>query len=56
MVRESVVRTRTKWIAVTGALLRREGVRVRSGNADHFVKRVGETAMPRICARGLRRC
>lgn len=46
MVRESVVRTRTKWIAVTGALLRREGVRVRSGNADHFVKRVGETAMP----------
>ena len=46
VVRESVVRTRTKWIAVSGALLRREGVRVRSGNADHFVKRVGETAMP----------
>ncbi len=44
-VRESLVRTRTKWIAVTGALLRREGVRVQSGNADHFVKRVGETAM-----------
>jgi transposase len=46
VVRESLVRTRTKWIAVSGALLRREGVRVRSGNADHFVKRVGETAMP----------
>ena len=45
-LRESLVRTRTKWIALTGALLRREGVRVRSGNADHFVKRVGETAMP----------
>jgi transposase len=45
-VRESLVRTRTKWIALVGALLRREGVRVRSGNADHFVKRVGETAMP----------
>ena len=45
-VRESLVRTRTKWIAVAGALLRREGIRVRSGNADFFVKRVVETAMP----------
>jgi transposase len=46
VVRESIVRTRTKWIALTGALLRREGLRLRSGNADHFVKRVAELEMP----------
>jgi transposase len=45
-VRESLVRTRTKWIAVTGALLRRDGLHVRSGNADHFVRRVSEVAAP----------
>ena len=45
-VRESLVRTRTKWIAVTGALLRRDGLHVRSGNADHFVRRVREASMP----------
>jgi transposase len=41
-VRECIVRTRTKFIALTGALLRREGLRVRSGNADHFLRRVAE--------------
>jgi transposase len=41
-IRECIVRTRTKYIALTGALLRREGLRVRSGNADHFLRRVGE--------------
>jgi transposase len=41
-VRESIVRTRTKFIALTGALLRREGLRVRSGNADHFLRRVDD--------------
>lgn len=46
VIRESIVRTRTKWIALTGALLRREGLRVRSGNADHFVRRVAELEMP----------
>lgn len=45
-VRESLVRTRTKWIAVTGALMRREGQRVRSGNADQFVRRVNEAGLP----------
>lgn len=41
-IRECIVRTRTKFIALTGALLRREGLRVRSGNADHFLRRVAE--------------
>lgn len=45
-IRESIVRTRTKWIALVGALLRREGLRVRSGNADQFVRRVTELEMP----------
>src|SRR5512146_357372 len=39
VVREAVVRSRTKFIALTGALLRREGPRIRSGNADHFLRR-----------------
>lgn len=41
-IRECIVRTRTKYIALVGALLRREGLRVRSGNADHFLSRVAE--------------
>ena len=45
VVRESVVRTRTKFIALTGALLRREGLRIRSGNADHFLRRLDEVTM-----------
>lgn len=45
-VRESIVRTRTKYIALAGALLRREGLRIRSGNADHFVKRTAELTVP----------
>lgn len=45
VVRESVVRSRTKFIALAGALLRREGLRIRSGNADHFLRRLGEVPM-----------
>lgn len=44
-LRECIVRTRTKFIALTGALIRREGLRVRSGNADHFLRRVDDVAM-----------
>lgn len=47
-VRESIVRTRTKFIALSGALLRREGLRIRSGNADHFVQRAVELDMPEV--------
>ena len=45
VVRESVVRSRTKFIALSGALLRREGLRIRSGNADHFLRRLEEVTM-----------
>jgi transposase len=45
-VRESIVRTRTKFVALSGALLRREGLRIRSGNAGHFVERASELELP----------
>jgi transposase len=45
VVRESIVRSRTKFIALAGALLRREGLRIRSGNADHFLSRLKEVPM-----------
>jgi transposase len=47
-VRESIVRTRTKFVALSGALLRREGLRIRSGNAGHFVERAAELEMPEV--------
>src|SRR5499427_240063 len=45
VVRESIVRSRTKFIALTGALLRREGLRIRSGNADQFLDRLHEVEL-----------
>ncbi|MFQ5896603.1 MAG: IS110 family transposase [Nitrospinota bacterium] len=45
-VREGVVRTRARWIGLSRALLRREGVRVRSGAADTFLARVAELEAP----------
>jgi len=45
IVRESVVRSRTKFIALVGALLRREGLRIRSGNADQFLDRLDDVPM-----------
>jgi transposase len=41
-VRDSLVRTRTRSINLVRALLRREGLRVRSGSAGSFVERVEE--------------
>lgn len=41
-VRDSLVRTRTRSINLVRALLRREGLRVRSGSAATFVERVEE--------------
>ena len=38
-------RSRTKFIALSGALVRREGLHIRSGNADHFLDRLREVAM-----------
>ena len=41
-VRESLVQTRTKYISLVRALLRREGLRVRPGGSSSFLERVGE--------------
>ena len=45
-VREALVRTRTKFISLTRALLRREGIRIRSGGTPTFVTRVEELSLP----------
>jgi len=41
-VREGLVRTRTRYISLIRSLLRREGLRVRSGSADTFLERLAE--------------
>ncbi len=45
-VRDALVRTRVKCVALTGALLRRHGVHVPSGNVNGFVARVERQGMP----------
>jgi transposase len=45
-VREALVQTRARYISLIGALLRREGLRIPSGNADSFTRRVSKLAMP----------
>jgi hypothetical protein len=40
LVRDALVRTRTRYISVIRALLRQHGYRVPSGSAEHFVHRV----------------
>jgi transposase len=45
-VRDTLVRTRVKCVALVGALLRRHGVHVPSGNVDGFVARVERQAQP----------
>jgi transposase len=45
-VRETLVRTRSRLIVVCKALLSRHGLRVRSGESEHFVKRVREVNLP----------
>jgi transposase len=49
-VREALVRTRSRFISVVRSLLRREGLRVRSGEAKTFGRRVGELEIPRSLA------
>lgn len=46
-VRESLVRTRVRWIVLIRSLLRREGWRVRDGQTSSFSGRVGELELPR---------
>ena len=45
-VRESLVRTRVRWIVLIRSLLRREGYRVRNGQSSSFSERVGELELP----------
>jgi transposase len=45
-VRDALVRTRVRFISLIRALLRREGLRVASGTAEHFPKRVATIALP----------
>ena len=46
-VRESLVRTRVRWIVLVRSVLRREGPRVRDGQTSSFAQRVGELELPR---------
>lgn len=45
-VRDILVRTRTRAIAMTGALVRGEGLRVRAGAPEQFVRRLQEVSLP----------
>ena len=47
-VRDTLVRTRVKCVALVGALLRRHGIHLPSGNVDGFVKRAERQAMPEL--------
>jgi transposase len=46
IVRDLLVRSRTRAIAMTGALVRAEGLRVRSGAAEQFLARLDGLALP----------
>jgi transposase len=46
VVRDALVRTRTRYISIIRALLRQHGYRVPSGSADHFVHRVQRLPLP----------
>ena len=50
-VREALVQTRTKYISLVRALLRREGLRVQPGASSSFVERVGELEIPKLLQR-----
>jgi transposase len=45
-VREALVQTRTRYLSVIRALLRREGIRVPSGSAAAFPRRLQQVAVP----------
>jgi transposase len=46
VVRDALVRTRTRYISIIRALLRQHGFRVPSGSAEHFVHRVQSLPLP----------
>lgn len=45
-IREALVRTRSRYISLVLALLRREGLRIRAGNAKTFLVRLQELDLP----------
>jgi transposase len=45
-VREALVRTRSRYISLIRALLRREGMRVKTGSANRFLERLAEIEIP----------
>lgn len=45
-VRDAMVHTRVKCVALAGALLRRHGIHVTSGNVDGFIARVQQQRLP----------
>jgi transposase len=45
-VRDALARTRSRYISLIRALLRREGLRVRTGMARYFLRRLAELALP----------
>lgn len=45
-VRESLVRTRAKFISLARALLRREGIRLADGSPETFARRLAKLAVP----------
>jgi len=46
VVREALVRSRTSFISVVRALLRKDGLRVPTGSAEHFPERVAKMGLP----------
>jgi transposase len=45
-VREALIRTRSKYISLIGALARREGCRIKAGPSPSFARRVEEAGLP----------
>ena len=45
-VRETLVRTRSRYISLIGALARREGCRIKAGPSPSFARRVAEAGLP----------
>jgi transposase len=46
LIRSTLVRTRTKYISLIGALARREGCRIASGGSNNFIVRVEAANLP----------
>src|SRR5262245_66686068 len=46
LVRDALVRTRTRYISLIRALLRQHGYRVPSGRAERFVRRLQDLPLP----------